>query len=271
MFPLKLLASQRAFGKELMKSRVRAYEGQTELLEALFALGCAWATDPRPFAEALKITADMSRMASGNTRLLYLRRYPALRYLYAGGIAAVYRQRWDTLRALTLDATAPAADSPGLGGPTLPMAAALDYWSIFQDLRTAQFLPDQARNHFPISNYLLGSLREPLHRIIPVDDEYEAAFDRFEYMIGLIIEDARSQQPQDIWSHGPVGNFNRNRYSTTCTPPLWDRIKTEAEQAGADWGPIQAGIFGGSIERFTTAEKRYRSHVLKTLHTRTRR
>ena len=268
-----------AFDDELIDARVRAYEGQTELLEALFAVGCAWVTNPRPFTEALKITADISRMAGGDTNLLYLQRYPALRCFYAGGIAAVYQRRWDTLRALTLDATAPAANNAGLEsllefrayGPTLPMVVALNYKSIFQTPETAYVLPGQARHHVPVSNYLLGSLREPLRSTIPVDGEYEANFDRFEYMIGLIIEDAHSQQPDDIRSHGPVGNFNRNRVSTTRTPPLWDRIRTEAEQAGADWGPIRAGIFGGTIERFITAEERYRRHVLETLEMRSRR
>ena len=259
-----------AFGEELMKARINAYERQTELLEALFALGCAWATDPRPFTEALKITADISRMAGGNTNLLYLRRYPALRCLYAGGIAALYHHRWDTLRALTLDATAPAADSPGLHGPILPMAAALDYWSIFRTRETAQLLPGQARHYIPVSNYLLGSLREPLRSTIPVRHEYDTTLDRFEYMLGLIIEDARNQHPDDIWSPAPVGNFTRNHYSTTPVPFLWDQIKEEAEQAGAGWGPIQAGIFGGSIERFAIAEENYRNHVLETLRTRRR-
>ena len=68
-----------------MEARVKAYEGRTELIEALFAVGCAWDTDPLPFVEALKITADTSHMAGGETNLLYLRRYPALRCLYARG------------------------------------------------------------------------------------------------------------------------------------------------------------------------------------------
>ena len=264
-FPLDLPPNRRSFDREMMEARVEAYEGQTELLEGLFAVGCGWDTDPRPFAEALKITADISRMAGGNEYLLYLRRYPALRCLYAGGIAAVYQQRWDTLRALTLDATAPATAivTDGLYGP-LPMAAALDYWSIFRTRETAQLLPGQARRGFPVSDYLLKSLQTALRGTIPVDHEYQAAFDRFEYMLGLIIEDALNQQPEGIWSSGPVGNFNRNRYSTTRRPPLWERIRTEAKQAGADWGPIRAGIFGGSIERFAEAEEKYRNHVRET-------
>lgn len=258
-FPLRLPSYHRPFDQELMQSRVKAYEGQTELLEALFAVGCAWDTNPLPFAEALKITADISHMASGNEDLLHLRRYPALRCLYAGGIAAVYQQRWDTLRVLTLDATTTHRSY----GP-LPMATALNYWSMFRNLTTARFLPGQAGSDVPVSTYLCKTLREALRGTIPVDHEYETAFDRFEYMIGLIIEDVRNQQPGGIWSSGPVGRFDRYGYSTR-NPPLWERIKSEAEQAGADWGPIRAGIFGGSTERFAAAEDKYRNHVLNTL------
>lgn len=257
-FPLHLPSSNRCFDQELMQSRVKAYAGQTELIESLFAVGCAWDTNPHPFAEALKITADISRMDSGNADLLHLRRYPALRCLYAGGIAAVYQQRWDTLRALTLDANTTYRHY----GP-LPMATALNYWSMFRNLRTARFLPGQPRHDIPVSHHLFKTLREALRGTVPVDHEYETAFDRFEYILGLIIEDTRSQQPKGVRTgDAPVGYFIRNGHSTH-TPPVWERIKSEAEQTGADWGPIRAGIFGGSIKRFAVAEEKYRNHVLK--------
>ena len=257
-FPPHLPSGHRFFDQELMQSRVKAYEGQTELLEGLFAVGCAWDTNPLPFAEALKITADISQVGSGNADLLHLRRYPALRCLYAGGIAAVYQQRWDTLRTLTLDATTTYRHY----GP-LPMATALNYWSMFRNLRTARFLPGQPRHDIPVSSYLFKTLREVLRGAVPVNDEYETAFDRFEYILGLIIEDTRSQSPVGVRTGGaPVGYFIRYGHSTH-NPPVWERIKSEAEQAGADWGPIRAGIFGGSIERFAVAEEKYRNHVLE--------
>ena len=103
-----------------------------------------------------------------------------------------------------------------------------------------------------------------LRGAVPVDHEYETAFDRFEYILGLIIEDTRSQQPEGVWTWRmlPSGTSLRYRHSTH-TPPVWERIKSEAEQAGADWGPIRAGIFGGSTERFAVAEEKYRNHVIE--------
>ena len=245
--------------EEQMRARVAAYEGQTELLETLFGIGCAWDTDPLPFVEALKITAEASHMTAGQTDLLKLRRYPALRCLYTGGMAAVYHQRWDMLRALTADATTDSRDGP------LPMATALNYWSIFNNSNRGNWLPDQSRNYTPVSSHLFKTLRETLADTIAVGNEYEAVFDRFEYIFGLIIEDLRDQLPNDIYTPSPhVGYVTRNWYPTSG-PSLWERIKTEAEQAGANWGPLQAGLFGGSFAQFATTEEKYRNRVLKAL------
>ena len=257
---------------EEKQARVKAYEGQTELLETLFGIGCAWDTNPHPFVEALKTTADLSESASGLEELLYLRRYPALRCLYTGGIAAVYHQRWDMLRALTLDATTSHSEIIYRSEGPLPMATALNYWSIFNGRNRGNWLPNQAGKHNPVSSHLFSTLREPLQGSIAVDHEYVEAFDRFEYILGLIIQDTLSQLPEVIYiPDPPVGFFNRDRYSTTRRPPLWERIKTEAEQAGAYWEPIQAGLFGGEPNRFAVAEEKYQKQVLTTLEYRSRR
>ena len=198
-------------------------------------------------------------MASGYPDLLNLRRYPALRCLYAGGMAAVYHQRWDMLRALTVDATTDSRDG------TLPMATALNYWSIFNNSNRGKWLPDQNRNYIPVSSHLFKTLGERLADTIAVGKEYEAVFDRFGYILGLVIEDLRAQLPENVYTPSPpVGDVTRKWYSTSG-PPLWERIKTEAEQAGDDWGPIQAGLFGGSLERFAATEEKYRNRVLKAL------
>ena len=144
------------------------------------------------------------------------------------------------------------------------MATALNYWSIFNNSNRGKWLPDQTRNYTPVSSHLFKTLRETLADTIAVGNEYEAVFDRFEYIFGLIIEDLRDQLPNNIYTPSPhVGYVTRNQYSSG--PPLWERIKTEAEQAGADWGPLQAGLFGGSFAQFATTEEKYRDRVLKAL------
>ena len=249
-FPLNLNSN-----KDRMRARVATYEGHADILEVLFGVGCAWGADPQPFVEALEIAAAASPMtASGSD----LRGYPALRCLYAGGIAAVYQQNWNMLRALTQDAT------PNTGDGRLPMANALNYWSVF-DRRETKWLPGLERYYTPVSAHLFNTLREPLRDTIVLGQRYEATFDRFEYLLGLIIEDSRTQQPSNVYTDpAPVGYFTRNRYPTSGAP-LWERMKTEAEQAGADWGPIRAGLFGGSIERFAVAETNYREEVLQNV------
>lgn len=245
-----------------MRARVVAYEGQTKLLETLFGIGCAWDTSSRPFVEALEIVADISHMAGGYDDLLKLRRYPALRCLYVGGLAAVYHQRWAMLRALTSDAT-----TTHRYGKTVPMSIALNYWLIFNNFNRGNWLPGQERNYIPVSSHLFKTLRATLYDTIPVDKGYETVFDRFEYLLGLIIEDTRQQPEYTDTPSPPVGYFNRNQYSTSG-PTQWEQIKSEAEQAGADWGPIRAGLFGGSFQRFAIAEEAYSQQVLSSLQRR---
>ena len=146
------------------------------------------------------------------------------------------------------------------------MATALNYWSIFNNSNRGKWLPDQSRNYIPVSSHLFKTLRETLADTIAVGNEYEAVFDRFGYILGLIIEDLRDQLPDNIYTPSPpVGDVTRNWYPTSGTPSLWERIKTEAEQAGANWEPIRAGLFDGSFARFATTEEKYRNRVLKDL------
>jgi hypothetical protein len=43
------------------------------------------------------------------------------------------------------------------------------------------------------------------------------------------------------------------RFSTrdrTFYNPIWLKMDEEARQLGANWSPLQAGFFGGSLERY---------------------
>ena len=125
----------------------------------------------------------------------------------AGGISPVCAQNPRSLRA-----------KPGQA------ASALIEWVASRGKRLA------------VSSHLFKTLRERLADTPAVGKEYEAVSDRFGYILGLINEDPRDQLPENVYTPSPpVGDVTTNWYSTSG-PPLWERIKTEAEQAGADWG-----------------------------------
>ena len=108
-------------------------------------------------------------------------------------------------------------------------ASALIKWVASRDKR----LPYQNRNYIPVSSHLFKTLRDKLADTPAVGKEYEAVFDRFGYILGLINEDPRDQLPENVYTPSPpVGDVTTNWYSTSG-PPLCERIKTEAEQAGA--------------------------------------
>jgi hypothetical protein len=81
-----------------------------------------------------------------------------------------------------------------------------------------------------------------LDDLLLLGSEYERAFDRFEllYSLEYCNQTARGQS-SNFW--GPIGRFGWKRAA------LYDLIN-EAETEKQKWGPIEAGLFDSSIERF---------------------
>jgi hypothetical protein len=50
---------------------------------------------------------------------------------------------------------------------------------------------------------------------------------------------------EKVW--GPVGRFGWKHYKSNS--PI-KQIRDEANREGLDWEPLQAGFFGGSLDRF---------------------
>ena len=104
------------------------------------------------------------------------------------------------------------------------------------------------RNYLtPLSDHLCSLFEEPLKEYLPTAPDYEEAFDRFEYMLGLVCADLRQERKAyGFW--GPVGSFGwRHRHE----PEKHNMVKVESEiaAAGDNWAPLRTGLFGGSLER----------------------
>lgn len=241
--------------KDSLRNRIARYEAHVEILLAMFSVGGAWANDAGPWADALERVANTSSAWNGKAPLLSLRRYPALLCVYAGGIAATHSSNWPFLRATTTDAIF--ADR----NERVPIATALNQWEVFQ-AQCAQWLPGQERNLTPVSNRLFDILRDPLRDTIPVDERYEETFDRFEYLLGLIIQDQQNLGVRHHWQ-APVGCFAwRHQYGfAESGNAVGEKIRAEAEAAGTAWPPLQSGIFGGVVDRYGKAEAKYREIV----------
>jgi hypothetical protein len=239
-----------------LRDAIGRYEASIETLLALFAVGCAWTEDPGPFAEALERVANTTPNWGGNTAVINLRRYPALLCLYAAGLAATYSGRWDVLRALTADATLMHPNGP------MPMARALSQWEVLGVGGDPRWLPGQERMYTPASNHIFTAVRDSLRDTIPADARYDQTFDRFEYLLGLIIQD---QQNQGFRSgpKAPIGRFGWKHayYDENLGNTLVASVRAEAEAQGETWPPLAAGLFGGDPGRLKQAFDDYQPIV----------
>jgi hypothetical protein len=70
---------------------------------------------------------------------------------------------------------------------------------------------------------------------------YEVAFDRFELIYALQHAYERKLEGKDVW--GPVGRFGWKRQ-------VINELVEEVDRQGSSWGPLKAGLFGGSLDEF---------------------
>jgi len=186
----------------------------------------------------------------GAVYLLKLRRYPALLLLYGAGVGAIAAGNFSTLGAVL---TKPKV---GNGSSTSGPICLEVFPSAVMETEIGRLLPGLDRHHTPVSDHLFERLREPLRPFLPRDEDYQGAFDRFEYFLGLIHADLTRYETEHGW-WGPVGCFGwrGRRYSQESS--VSNKISAEMEASGSDWGPLKAGLFGGSIEQAMIAKQKF--------------
>ena len=234
--------------EEYIVDRVARYQTASEVLVNLIAVGCMWSDGDeqhRIWGQALERIANHSRDHNGKTVLLALRKYPALRAMYAGGVAAVHTGHYGALRSLTTDQTFLELNDK------VPMAAALHPWRTFEQ-DTGQALHDGNQSHYtPVSDHLHDSLRDALRQVILSDEQYTATFDRFEFLLGMIVADLKAHGVQGTYMPSPVVGSYAWRYKHAQGQGPRDWIKTELDSE--EWEGLLGGLFDGSIDRARSA------------------
>ena len=158
--------------------------------------------------------------------------------MYAVGLAAVDRDNFGVLRAVTTDVEFRdinrrvhllGALHPGrvlydeLGAQGLALEAETGNAPADDDLEALR-TRRRGRKFTPASNVLHAWLREPLRATIPDDVRYTEAFDRLEMVLALVAADVQTQTAE--YTDGPAfGNFTW-RYKYDPTPPE-QRLKAE--------------------------------------------
>ena len=239
-----------------MKERIEAYEEKSEpLLEAIIT-GCRWGTTE----QASNWTDALGRIVNANKKLngifydalLNLSNYPALILMYGAGMASISGQNYHTLAAVLTDPIYRVQFRTDYS----PLALNVYTWSVLDSTVANQVLGIE-RLYVPLSERLYKNLRQPMQALVRDDSRYDEIFDRFEFLMATVHADLADRayieqhgQPKSsgrrFW--GPVGRFGyRGRYSNGSVVTT---MLKEAERAGNQWPPLQAGLFGGSAERF---------------------
>jgi transposase len=200
-----------------------------------------------------------------------------LSLVYSAGLAAVHRENWPALRAVTSD-----AQTRDQTGRKIPLIGVTHVWMPFASAELAAnvlaFETDGSRlseaeieglrtgtkgkRLTPVSDHLHGRLRPLLSPIIHDDADYDDAFDELEVLLAVVAADAASQaELHGQYLHGPwAGAFAwRRRYERQ--PPFEQQVWARRHEA-----LLSAGLFGadatrakGAFEKFVAEAQAARS------------
>jgi hypothetical protein len=238
--------------KGALQSRADKYRTLCDTLLHILVTGCYWGSSEhsRYWMRALQRISDIGTVG-GYTYLTKFRRYPALLLLYGAGLAAVASGNYHNLAAILLN-TKVKDDHSKL----VPLCLEVYAFAVISDKNC--FLPGYEQRRTPVSEHLCKELRALFCDYIPGQEEYESAFDRFEYLLGLVHADLNRREWENGW-WGPIGCFVwRGRHFGVS---ISEQISEELEAAGTNWPLLKAGFFGSSLDQAKTAKANFDSFL----------
>jgi len=235
-------------------------EGASERLTTLVATGAYWGENAHSsiWQRTLERLATVHSGPSSYEAWNNLWRYPAQIVFYAAGLAmlAQHKKGGETLLDLLLVPELRFADRRTPESPVVALNV-----SEAIDIRLARALPGYERRYTPISDRLCDVLKPILMPFFSTEDAYEAAFDRFEYLVALAYADYRVYKAKiGFWVPGGRFVWRREWASAAGQPNIADQIAAEIARDGVQWPMLQRGLFEGSLERLTEMHALMREH-----------
>lgn len=253
---------QGQFTQDEFLERISRYEQICNDLTMLTACMAYWAKPSHKsiLQKVLARCTDRLESQSGLPVWINLRWYPLIVGLYCSGIAAVEGKRYDSLANIFYTQV---SYSKYQQRDVFFVEAIAN--GILELIRNDVFnkLPGHEKNYVPMSEYLFKTLQPKLDDILFIGKNYERSFDEFEVLFALTVADIKTHNDEDMW--GPIGRFGwKHKHHRINNSPL-TRIISEAREMGESWGPSQAGLFGGNLERFNAVADEYQ-HMISKLH-----
>ncbi len=235
--------------QEFMR-RVNKYDSLCETMIAMLVTGCHWGDEGATtlWTNAIQRIAIPTKSDEGSRYecWLMLRRYPTLLLIYGAGLASVASGNYGTLASIL---TKPKAFGDS---DKKQDVCAVIYSSNIVEANCTKWLSNTGGQTISISQHIYAGLRGPLREYLPRDEDYQYAFDRFEYLYGLVVADMTQWEQRGGW-WGPVGSYIRRIHS----PPIQKQIETEIHSEGVAWPLLKAGLFGGSLDQLTNSKTKF--------------
>jgi hypothetical protein len=244
---------------EEFAARLAAYEAAAGSLQPMAALLGKWATPEQlpTLTCMLARTADgCADTQSGQTFWENLRIYPLSLLLYSAGIASLAAENYAAFAAAHLkkiDARARRSERRGASVVVAVVEGVQDVTST----GIWRHVEEYKKHRVPDSEHLFKVLRPVLDDLLFLGSSYERLFDRYETLRALVYADVADR------GRGPAGRFAWKYYGGQDNP--FADLRAEADQEKDAWGPVRAGLFQGSYERFRQTAEKYDREFLSHL------
>ena len=225
--------------------RMRRYTDLTERLLHLVATAAYWGEDTHvpEIVALLRRLAEVPEDRQKQRVWVDLARYPALLAMYAASIGMVARKNYSRLHDI-LSCEVRSDIEPR------PLLVSLVHHQVVSfDLNKALHGTEPKKT--PLSGELYEILRDVFRDLIPSENEYQDVFDRFEYLQTLAQLDWQTNSKRGSGFSGGCFEWRRHSFSPEWLPNVFDR---ELERDGPAWAPLQAGMFGGEMDRVKRAK-----------------
>jgi hypothetical protein len=236
-------------------SRLQRYESAINDLQIDFVLLAYWADGQQSklLEKAFSRLAERDRPSAGLVAWVDLNWYPVLFLLYAAGIAAIAAERYDVLRAILTAPILPDHITTSQRPVPILVPTINRLTEIYNNFK---WLPGLERKYVPRSEHLFKKLQPVLEDQLFLGARYESYFDQFEMLLALTFAYERPGGTYGVW--GPPGRFAWKEGGFGEDAGVYSQYVAEAKGRGEAWGPIQAGMFGGSAANFAQVADAYK-------------